>query len=230
MVMASGKATATSDARDNAIERTCPGVTTWEASQRARGIVANGANPTSTDVSRHVGQSALRQQLLHRATDDQHARNAWIAAHGQQKAAALKTQMAVDAANLAWLKAHIAEHGVPTVGDVGADGTAALWTLVQHADSDAGFQQQMLAAWQPRLATKDIDPAAFAMLTDRVLRHQGKPQRYGSQFVPDPAPPGTMVMQPTEDVEHLDQRRASVGLMPISEYRCVLGVVYGGMG
>jgi hypothetical protein len=55
----------------------------------------------------------------------------------------------------------------------------------------------------------------MALLTDRVLVHDGQKQRYGSQFdVKD----GKLVAQPVEDLSHLDARRASLGLPPMAEY------------
>jgi hypothetical protein len=62
------------------------------------------------------------------------------------------------------------------------------------------------------------------MLTDRVLVHHGKPQRYGTQFGNDGGglKPGKM-----EDPAHVDQRRATMGLGPFAEYACVIHAVYG---
>ncbi|MGA0587410.1 DUF6624 domain-containing protein [Dyella sp. KRB-257] len=80
--------------------------------------------------------------------------------------------------------------------------------------------------WRHGISGQGIKNSDFALLTDRVLRAQKKPQRYGTQFVADPAHPGKVVMAPVEDPAHLDERRAEAGLMPISDYRCVMEVVY----
>jgi hypothetical protein len=54
----------------------------------------------------------------------------------------------------------------------------------------------------------------FALLEDRVLIRQGKPQRYGSQVDTK----NGVTLLPTEDDGNLDARRASMGLGPICEY------------
>jgi hypothetical protein len=56
-------------------------------------------------------------------------------------------------------------------------------------------------------------------MTDRILVSSGKPQRYGSQTL---FKGGELVVQPTEDPEHLDDRRKSLGLIPEADYLCLL--------
>ena len=76
----------------------------------------------------------LRAELLRRMERDQVARRADDPeAFGQ-----------ADAENLPWLKKVIAEIGWPGRSIVGDDGASAAWLLVQHADSDPGFQRQRL--------------------------------------------------------------------------------------
>ena len=61
------------------------------------------------------------------------------------------------------------------------------------------------------------------MLTDRVLVHAGKPQRYGTSFS---VKNGRLVADPIEQVERLDERRASVGLPAMAAYAKLLGELY----
>lgn len=107
---------------------------------------------------------------------------------------------------------------------VGDDGVNAAWLLVQHADSDPDFQARVLKVLAARVRRNEFDLGEFAMLTDRVLVHAGKPQRYGTQFGDDGSGlrPGIM-----EDPAHVDERRASVGLGPLAEYACMIQAVYG---
>jgi hypothetical protein len=133
----------------------------------------------------------------------------------------------IDAANLQRLKHIVTQDGFPTRSMVGDDGVDAAWLLTQHADSDPAFQAQILEILAARVRHHAFDSAEFAMLTDRVLTHQGKPQRYGTQFGNDGSgwKPGRM-----EDPAHVDRRRASVGLGPLAEYSCVIQAVYGTSG
>lgn len=127
----------------------------------------------------------------------------------------------VDARNLTRFKQIVAAYGFPDATQVGSDGFGAAWLLVQHADRDPAFQQEMLELMIERNL---IEGEQLAMLTDRVLRAQGKPQRYGSQFTEEA---GRQVPQPIEEpVERLDERRAAMGMMPFADYRCAMGVMY----
>jgi hypothetical protein len=130
----------------------------------------------------------------------------------------------VDQANLQSLKRIIDRQGYPTRAMIGDDGMEALWLLVQHADDDTAFQQRVLAHYSMPTQKGQFAPWDFAMLTDRVLIHQSKPQRYATQFGERD---GKMQPGPIEDPDHIDERRASVGLGPLAEYACVIEAVYG---
>ncbi|MFI0155851.1 DUF6624 domain-containing protein [Streptomyces lydicus] len=55
----------------------------------------------------------------------------------------------------------------------------------------------------------------LAYLTDRVLVSAGKPQLYGTQYSDDG---NSLQPQPVHDPEHLDERRAAMGLDTAAEY------------
>ena len=57
----------------------------------------------------------------------------------------------------------------------------------------------------------------MALLEDRVALRQGKKQIYGSQIGVDPDT-GEHYVQPLEDPDNVDKRRAEVGLEPIANY------------
>ncbi|MCC4588305.1 hypothetical protein LL962_14535 [Xanthomonas sp. NCPPB 1067] len=164
----------------------------------------------------------LRQELIARVEKDQHVRNAAIAAGG--KPADWASIAPVDADNTAWLKQVVATQGWPGRRLVGEDGAKAAWILVQHADADPAFQAQVLALMEAALATQEVAPDDVALLTDRVLLAQGKPQRYGTQFKNDAD--GGMSLQPTEDKAGLDERRRRMGLPPMDQYKKMLQDAY----
>lgn len=203
---------------DAALAKACPGLAAWAAGHPHGSDAAAAA-----DAGRQVGQPSLRAALATRAAADTRARDAMMA-KGAPDPAAMKAILDTDAGNLAWLKGVVARQGFPTVAQVGNEGVADAWLLVQHADRDSAFQVQVLRTLQARGADAGVRKQDLAMLTDRVLLAQGKPQRYGTQFKPDAN--GALAMQPVEDEEGLDARRASAGLMPLAIYRCVLGASY----
>lgn len=179
------------------------------------------AQQTPTPAPSHP---ALRAELLRREAEDQAARKALIEAGFQTAPDSLRERLArVDSANTAWLKALVEREGWPTPARVGADGVHAAFLIVQHTP-DHAFQAAMLPhvreAWR---AGAGVDGEDVALLTDRVLRHQGRPQRYGTQadFVD-----GRAVPQPLEEPETVDERRREMGMMPLAEYLAFLEQLY----
>ncbi len=206
------------DDSDAAMMKACPGLAAWAAKHHPAG----GESTEQRDAHRQFSQPALRQDLIARSASDQKARQAYIIA-GMRDEAASKAVQAVDADNLSWLKAQVAAHGFPTTEQVGEVGVMNAFLLVQHADTDHAFQAMVLKQMQAQPAG-GIPKSDIAMLTDRVLRAQGRPQRYGSQF--GQKKDGSWVLQPTEDLDHLERRRAAMDLMPMADYRCVMRAAY----
>lgn len=122
----------------------------------------------------------------------------------------------IDLRNTARLKEIVAEHGWPTISKVGAEASQAAWLLVQHAYAEPDFMQTCLVLMKQANVRKDGDvkPANIAFLEDRLLTMTGKLQIYGTQFR---TVNGTTEPFPIEDPEHVDERRASVGLGTFAE-------------
>lgn len=233
LLLASGSAHAAQDPQGQAMDTACPGVAKWQAAQQAAHADETEAAIAARDAARSFSAPEERRQLLQRVEADQQAREASIAASqgadpdGAAARAIYKQGYAVDGDNLAWLKTQVQKSGFPTVAQVGEQGMTAAFLLVQHADRDPAFQISALDTLNRRGAEKGVKDSEIAMLTDRVLRAQGKPQRYGTQFGPDPQHAGKLAMAPVEDPQHLDQRRDRMGLPPIKDYRCVMDALYG---
>jgi hypothetical protein len=145
----------------------------------------------------------LRAELLRRAAADQEAR------HARDVAAIL----AADGENRPWLGQVIADVGWPGRSLVGEDGAHAAWLLAQHADLDPAFQRQCLDLLAAAVQRGEASVVELAYLTDRVLLHEGKPQEYGTQAI---ARDGRFEPRELRDPEHVDERRASVGLRPLA--------------
>lgn len=222
-VLAASIAAAHANDQGNAqVEHRCPGLAAWESAHpqlseknQAARLVAVYGKPTDP---------VLRQKLLDMLKSDQAAREAALKSRLQSQDA-LKKMLSVDAKNLPMLKHIIEQHGFPTPSQVGGDGVDAAFLLVQHADRDPALQSQVLPQLIELHDKGVIRGGDVALLTDRVLRAQGKPQRYGSQFALDEHD-GSMKIQPTEDMAHLDTRRAAMDLPPIADYACMLSVFY----
>jgi hypothetical protein len=73
------------------------------------------------------------------------------------------------------------------------------------------------------LPMDEVNPANIAYLKDRVLMMNGMPQIYGTQFQGSGK---DMHVYPIEDAEHVDERRASVGLDIFAENEARLRELY----
>ncbi|MBS2040255.1 hypothetical protein JST97_35030 [bacterium] len=115
------------------------------------------------------------------------------------------------------------------ISQYGQEADSQAWLLVQHADRNPDFQREVLKRLQPLVARGETDPRNFAYLTDRVAASYNDPskrtpQTYGTQ---GHMVEGSFVPYPMIDPEHVDERRASVGLGPLSEYIQEVNKIYG---
>ena len=173
-----------------------------------------------------LSDPSLRKHLLAMYKADQDVRNAWIKAGLKLSSPQAKRMEEVDANNLVRLKKILAANGFPTLAMVGKEGVHAAFILVQHATRDPALQEHVLLQLEKLYKRGDVTGQDFAMLTDRVLLGQGKPQIYGTQFISDKNTHGEIMLRPIRDVAHVDSRRASVGLPPLKMYACVLSHYY----
>jgi hypothetical protein len=107
-------------------------------------------------------------------------------------------------------------HGYPTVERVGKEASSHFFLLVQHADADVAFQEQMLALIEPEVKAGNVAGSNFAMLIDRVLLARGKSQLFGSQVSYDDK--GNAFAKNLQDAAHCNDRRKQYGLMQLEEY------------
>lgn len=201
---------------DAALFKACPGLAAWAKTH------PHGKADVPRTSAAGVSRPALRDALAARAAADQQARDGLTL--GTPDQTVIRKMLAVDADNLRWLKDMIKKSGFPTAQSVGTDGVADAWLLLQHADADPALQTAVLETLRTRHATGGVRKSDLAMLTDRVLLAQGKPQRYASQFVP--GADGRPTLQLPADMAGVDQRRADMDLMPLSAYRCVISHSY----
>lgn len=168
--------------------------------------------------ARPPADPTLRAELLHRRDEDQRLRGKLVRqmnSDGGVDPAFGDSVAALDRRNTARMKEILSERGWPGEALVGADGSRAAWVLVQHADHDLPFQKRALellgaAVEEGRASGRDL-----AFLTDRVRKHEGRPQLYGTQTeVVD----CRRIPYPIQDPDGVDRRRAAVGLGPLEDY------------
>ncbi|MEM7261401.1 MAG: DUF6624 domain-containing protein [Planctomycetota bacterium] len=122
---------------------------------------------------------------------------------------------AIDADNTAWIRGVLELHGWPPRSRIGEEASSATFLLVQHADAQPEFQREALALLSRAVEADEASPKNLAYLTDRVRVAAGDPQVYGTQVRVEA---GKAQPYPLEDPDRVDERRAAVGLGPLSEY------------
>lgn len=122
---------------------------------------------------------------------------------------------AADAANLPKVEAILTQHGWLGPKQIGPKANSAIFLVIQHADLPV--QQKYLPMMRDAVKSGRASGSALALLEDRIALREGRQQVYGSQIGVDPAT-GAHYVLPLEDPDHVDERRAAVGLRPLAEY------------
>ncbi|MCD4793015.1 MAG: hypothetical protein K8R54_07285 [Bacteroidales bacterium] len=120
-----------------------------------------------------------------------------------------------DSLNLIKISEIIKEHNWPGISLVGEESNITVWLVIQHAPLET--QEHYLPYLQESVKKGESRGRDLAYLEDRILMLNGKPQKYGSQFMNDPKT-GEFIFYEIEDPENINKRRAEVGLDPIEEY------------
>jgi hypothetical protein len=107
------------------------------------------------------------------------------------------------------------ENGWVGRSQVGGQANMALWLVIQHAPLE--IQEKYLPLLKASVLEGESQGSHLAMLEDRILMFNQKPQTYGSQIVPDEAT-GKMKVYEIREPEYVNHRREEVGLGPIEDY------------
>ena len=154
---------------------------------------------------------ALRQELVAMRAEDLRVREE-LASTGELSQGYAPRMEAVHRANAARLREIIDEHGWPDEESAGNDGAGAAWFIAQHAIGEPEFQRRVLAILEEAVSQGRAPAAHRAFLYDRIAMYEGRPQRYGTQYMP--SADGQNRRWTTEDPERLNERRAYAGLPP----------------
>jgi Family of unknown function (DUF6624) len=186
------------------------------------------AQETHDTLETKFDNPELREELLAMKDTDQNVRQEWITILSAQPTDTLalvkvvKKMDSIDNHNTTVLKDVIGRYGWPTAKSVGRNGIGAALLILQHS-RDTLFQRTCLPLLQNAYDRGDVPGEALALLTDRILVHEGKPQLYGSQAnIVD----GKIILNPIADSINVDARRAKLGLSPLAQYIKLLEQMY----
>lgn len=163
----------------------------------------------------------LRDTLLAIYDDDQKYRQMIDSVQSKfgRESAEMQTLWATiiekDKINLLKVISILDRHGWLGRDKVGARGNQTLFLVIQHSDQKT--QKKYLPMMREAVKKGNANASSLALLEDRVALGQGKKQVYGSQIGFDKTAKKSYVL-PLDDPDHVDERRASVGLGPLAEY------------
>jgi hypothetical protein len=152
----------------------------------------------------------LRRELTAMREEDMRVRAELLAAN-ELGGAYVPRMEAVHVKNAARLRALIERHGWPAEDIAGQDGAEAAWLIAQHAIGEPEFQRRALLRMQECAADGRVPPWHAAYLEDRIAMYEGRPQRFGTQWIDDPSD-GRSRPWRLADPLVVNELRASVGL------------------
>jgi hypothetical protein len=152
----------------------------------------------------------LRSELIAMRAEDMRVRAELVAAN-ELGGAYVPRMEAVHVKNAARLKEHIDRHGWPAEDIAGKDGSEAAWLIAQHAIGDPEFQRRALRLMHDCTIDGRIPAWHAAYLEDRIAMYEGRPQRFGTQWIDDPRD-GRIRPWRLADAERVNELRTSVGL------------------
>jgi hypothetical protein len=98
---------------------------------------------------------------------------------------------------------------------VGPQAAADFVTMIQRQSPE--FRRKVLPGLKTNVDDGQADPGAYATVLDRSQTDAGKKQMYGQNLTCDKEHP-ELHTGPIEDEDHVDQRRAAIGLMRLKLY------------
>jgi hypothetical protein len=172
--------------------------------------------------------SWVKAKLAHMFDIDQYMRNFWREKLNRYEGAELKYfQLAflsrfekMDRQCTADIQELLKIYDWFKISVFGAVADDQAWLIVQHADLQPEFQKSVLVLLERLYPLGETKPANYAYLYDRVATNAPTPgqlQRYGTQG--KCVGPGQWEPNPIEIPEKVDERRASVGLGTMAEYK-----------
>lgn len=129
------------------------------------------------------------------------------------------TQIKHQLANQKKLKKLIRKYGFPTISKVGLHAQFSAFLIIQHSDIQEKYYLLVKKAYEKN----DYHPACYALITDRWLIQNGKPQRYGTQIrtiteEKDGITYKKRILSPIENLNKIDEIRLKMKLPPLNEY------------
>lgn len=107
--------------------------------------------------------------------------------------------------------------GMPTLREVNQEQMNAIWLALQHTHKK--YRKKYFPLIERAVKNGDLSKEQYALMKDRILMDEGKPQVYGSQIK-------NGKLYKLEAPETVNERRQEMGLEPIEDYLKQHGITY----
>ena len=174
-------------------------------------LLASGAQAQTTGAP-SVSNPALRQELLNSVKQVEMLRERLLKCISElpECDASADRMQKTNEDNAVRLRAIVRQYGWPDSDLVGWDGTLAATVIVLNGD--LAFKKEMLPLIRSSYRAGKAQGSSYAVLCDRILVDEGKPQVYGTQSKDEGG------AYPIADETNVEKRRAEVGLPSLAEY------------
>jgi hypothetical protein len=176
------------------------------------------------DVSRDIGAAAFAEQF---------ARNRMVAVIADPTLSAADRSAflgevglrlaEIDGANTAMVQGLLETRTLAELAGIDERVASSLLSIVQHSP-DLAFQKRVLADLEPLAEGGVVEGQSYALLVDEVRSRDGELQLYGTNAN---CRDGEMTVDPMEDPESVDERRAALGMPRLAVYMDMLKAMYG---
>ena len=99
--------------------------------------------------------------------------------------------------------------GMPTLKEVNQRQMDAIWLGLQHSTEE--IRKKYFPQIEKAVKNGDLSKGQYALMKDRILMDEGKPQIYGSQIK-------NGKLYKLENPETVNERRKEIGMEPIEDY------------
>jgi len=107
--------------------------------------------------------------------------------------------------------------GMPSLDEVTQKEMDAIWLTLQHTVKK--FRKKYFPQIEKAVENGDLSKEQYAIMKDRILMDEGKPQLYGSQIK-------NGKLYKLESPEFVNDRRKEMGMEPIEEYLEYFGIYF----
>jgi hypothetical protein len=134
-----------------------------------------------------------------------------------------KFKFVIQGRNQEQLETLIDRKGWPRIGNVGREAAMAAYLVVMH--SQTGLQKKYLATIKKICEEKELPWERYALIYDRSLFNEGKPQRFGTHTKYNEATK-TEELYPLEDESKVNEWRKELRLPPLEEHLKRFNIIF----